>query len=1185
MQDLSGRFGTIYLRSGDSCIHHIMLSGNMSSLELRSQGLTNGSHARAIYCPAPDCVASKGTGLRDDTPALLEPADYPNGIWINVSVPTIGAGGSGIAAAVEFNSALASCSELGTILLPLFLTPPDDARHSSRPSYSLCVPAPNNHPDFGLSFSWSWSMADLPRVFEDGFYAVLKPFPLTLPLGVYDINLLKAVAPRGAMEITLDLLAGNGTVLASFDDTTTGFYIPAANDITQASLQFYLPAGIGSQSTAVYTVRHMPSAPPLPPAPMEQNCTPASSPYIVQRRGRSTFVTLRMPYTKYVDALLRTNVGDVDNPSVLTGGCAFSFPATTTAGDSILRHILSFTSAPSADAAALAWLSSSPASSKVRMRPGTTVSLPAPSPADSLTVLLSGPGSISQPLVLDYMAELASCAAPNTVPLHLTALGPQTAGNKMTLSVCNAAPNVISNDTRTTTTMLDVSIGWNTSRLPAVFSDQASVLAAEMRNSSFGQGKRLPSGWYRVALLHHPSIVLRLTIGNTTTSANSTIFLPDVVTNLSLYATVPLSPTTRAMSAAVRLAPLPFPPPQPNSPPSPRPPSPAPSPSQPPSSPAPPNPVPPSPATPSPAPPKPLPPIPPLPSPLPPSPPSPSPFPPSAPSPPAPSPSPPNPLAPSLPPPTYPLAPLLPTSPLGPDLSPPPEPAPSTQPYGMPPPPSSSSSPPTSYGYPSDRSSPTSSPAGPPPLGQGATAPPSPRSTPPSGFSSSQLHSPPPSSGTPRSPNRTAPLDVSTLAGSGSRAGGRACMAVSAALGIAVALLVLESGSYGSITLRPGDDCVYHISPHGDISNMVIYTGDLGTSQDARVWYCPSPDCGASGSHNLTAGVSTPLLVSNYPDGIWIHVSVPSTGGSSAATLELSAIAASCSAPHQTPLLLYRTVDGRTSEPWPSYSLCVTKPNNNPDFGIAFSWEWSFGSLPYSFGRGFHALLPPFDLTLPHGVYDIQLMRAYSPDAEARMGVSFVLLSSSGVELVRFNESVSGYFVPAVNNITRGSMEFYLPAGIADQSAAVATPRTARPFPTATFAIAASFSPASIAPAAINTAVALPDTCVVVAIVADPAAVTILATATVTASFPVASTVPVPAAAAAAFVATTTAGEPAAIPAADTDLPTDAFITAILATIPTAAAGYLAATLPRETRPDPLTAAPSSPAQPDLPRI
>ncbi|EFJ39289.1 hypothetical protein VOLCADRAFT_101147 [Volvox carteri f. nagariensis] len=220
---------------------------------------------------------------------------------------------------------------------------------------------------------------------------------------------------------------------------------------------------------------------------------------------------------------------------------------------------------------------------------------------------------------------------------------------------------------------------------------------------------------------------------------------------------------------------------------------------------------------------------------------------------------------------------------------------------------------------------------------------------------------------------------------------------------------------------------------------MVIYTGDLGTSQDARVWYCPSPDCGASGSHNLTAGVSTPLLVSNYPDGIWIHVSVPSTGGSSAATLELSAIAASCSAPHQTPLLLYRTVDGRTSEPWPSYSLCVTKPNNNPDFGIAFSWEWSFGSLPYSFGRGFHALLPPFDLTLPHGVYDIQLMRAYSPDAEARMGVSFVLLSSSGVELVRFNESVSGYFVPAVNNITRGSMEFYLPAGIADQSAAVAT--------------------------------------------------------------------------------------------------------------------------------------------------
>ncbi|EFJ52152.1 hypothetical protein VOLCADRAFT_87016 [Volvox carteri f. nagariensis] len=254
---------------------------------------------------------------------------------------------------------------------------------------------------------------------------------------------------------------------------------------------------------------------------------------------------------------------------------------------------------------------------------------------------------------------------------------------------------------------------------------------------------------------------------------------------------------------------------------------------------------------------------------------------------------------------------------------------------------------------------------------------------------------------------------------------------------------VLESGSFGSITLRPGDDCVYHISPHGDISNMVIYTGDLGTSQDARVWYCPSPDCGASGSHNLTAGVSTPLLVSNYPDGIWIHVSVPSTGGSSAATLELSAIAASCSAPHQTPLLLYRTVDGRTSEPWPSYSLCVTKPNNNPDFGIAFSWEWSFGSLPYSFGRGFHALLPPFDLTLPHGVYDIQLMRAYSPDAEARMGVSFVLLSSSGVELVRFNESVSGYFVPAVNNITRGSMEFYLPAGIADQSAAVATVRHA----------------------------------------------------------------------------------------------------------------------------------------------
>ncbi|GIL42998.1 hypothetical protein Vafri_812 [Volvox africanus] len=473
---LSGRSGTIFLWPGGSSAFRIGPILDVSSLELRTQNL-EASNVTVWYCYSSDCTAATGMPLRDNATTRLIPSAF---VWLKASVPNTTR--SPLDAILEFSSTSpTSCSDPGQtpILLfpartvgtspPLsFLSAPAEA---SGPSYSLCVATPNNHPDFGLSFSWSWSFADLPPVFNGGFLAILPPFPLTLPLGVYDVNLVEALAPiTGApIGIRLAFLAHNNSVLAEFTESTTGFYVPAVNSIAQGTIEFYLPAGIGNQSAAVYTVRYMPSTPPMPPEPLDQICSPASSPYLVQY-GRMAFTKIRIPYTTYVEGLgIR---GGADGPTALTGGCAFRFPATTPAGDPIARHTLFLSSVPS-NAAALAWLSSSPFSSQVLLSPGSTASVPT-TPPDGLTLLLSGAGSVAQPLVVEYMAELAACAAPNVAPVHLTVSNPQT-GSNMTLSVCNAAPNVISNGTGT---ILDFSFGWNTSRLPAVFS-LANGLTAE----------------------------------------------------------------------------------------------------------------------------------------------------------------------------------------------------------------------------------------------------------------------------------------------------------------------------------------------------------------------------------------------------------------------------------------------------------------------------------------------------------------------------------------------------------------------------------------------------------------------------------------------------------------------------------------------------------------------------------
>ncbi|GIL64865.1 hypothetical protein Vafri_18719 [Volvox africanus] len=258
-------------------------------------------------------------------------------------------------------------------------------------------------------------------------------------------------------------------------------------------------------------------------------------------------------------------------------------------------------------------------------------------------------------------------------------------------------------------------------------------------------------------------------------------------------------------------------------------------------------------------------------------------------------------------------------------------------------------------------------------------------------------------------------------------------------------LQVLRS-SFGIIDLPSDVNCTtaYHIPHNVNASSLTLRVGT-----NAVAWYCGSSVCEPSEIHLLAAGSNTSLDSYTYLKGIWIwihtvHAATKSSTNLRGATLEFSWVTINCTdKPNQTPLLLYGTTDSASSEPWPSYSLCVFQANNHPDFGISFSWQWVFARLPYSLQSGFRAFLPPFNMALPHGMYDIQILRAHSPYAQRPMEIDLILYDKNGSELFRFNESVPDFFVPARNDIARAALDFYLPPGIGDQSAAVATARYA----------------------------------------------------------------------------------------------------------------------------------------------
>jgi hypothetical protein len=146
--------------------------------------------------------------------------------------------------------------------------PHPDRGAEPRPSYSLCVPSPNRLPDSALAFSFSYSLSykDLPAIFGGGFYAVLSPFKLTLPLGLYDINLVNSASDAVQQEgIILALLTSDGAILASFTESISGFQIFARNDVALGSIVFHVAAGSADYSTSVLVARQGQSAVVLPP--------------------------------------------------------------------------------------------------------------------------------------------------------------------------------------------------------------------------------------------------------------------------------------------------------------------------------------------------------------------------------------------------------------------------------------------------------------------------------------------------------------------------------------------------------------------------------------------------------------------------------------------------------------------------------------------------------------------------------------------------------------------------------------------------------------------------------------------------------------------------------------------------------------------------------------------------------
>ncbi|GIL99449.1 hypothetical protein Vretimale_4583 [Volvox reticuliferus] len=560
-QALYGRYGTIKIKPGDSCSYLIKTrpASSIKFLVLTANGL-EGRNVEAWICSSSDCDSNLVPDLAAGAITQLLAMDYPDGLWLNVHAPA----GFGLPswASLDFSSWTDTCAGAGRTPL-LFYHTPFDSSLEPGPTYSSCVPKPDQNTNTGrISFTWGWVLDTLPpSLAGGGFYAQVSPFPVTMRAGAYRVRytLPAAAVPRGGDQLPLSirvlLLDDADQTVAEFTDSVEAYYVVPDANISRAIIELYVPPGIADlQNVTVDVLRasnRMPaSLPPnanvasAPPPPQLDMCRPISSPVRVGIGLLPTY-TIEMPITAYASV---PNGWDVD-ATTLRGGCAFRFPATTSSGDQVARHCLFFASAPSPYSAAFAWLGSSPNNGQLLLTPGSAGALPVENLEmhDDMTVLLSGNGRFA-PLVVEYMAELASCADSNNVLVHLIPENPQLSED-VTLSICAAAPNITVNGTAA---QLDFSFGWAAGALPSIFSD-AIGFNAELRNYTLAAGMRLPAGWYRASFqLPDPSImVLQLKVGGMNVTRNSTFYMEADTDTISVSVAMP--PLSRDVSISVRL--------------------------------------------------------------------------------------------------------------------------------------------------------------------------------------------------------------------------------------------------------------------------------------------------------------------------------------------------------------------------------------------------------------------------------------------------------------------------------------------------------------------------------------------------------------------------------------------------------------------------------------------------------
>ncbi len=200
--------------------------------------------------------------------------------------------------------------------------------------------------------------------------------------------------------------------------------------------------------------------------------------------------------------------------------------------------------------------------------------------------------------------------------------------------------------------------------------------------------------------------------------------------------------------------------------------------------------------------------------------------------------------------------------------------------------------------------------------------------------------------------------------------------------------------------------------------------------------YCASANCTSGQRVPLPAGQDTPVFLqaSEYPDGLYLTLTNPNT------SVEFSTVRYSCPSPIHTPIMFYHeapsTTTSSSASASPYYSVCTVKPNNVVSSGrTAFSWGWSFATLPPSFNTtGFYALLPRFPVSLPHPAYTLRLTRARWPGLTMAIDVTLFKDTDPWVSLSNGATLDLANYPVTVNGLSFG---FHVPAGMQGQSAAV----------------------------------------------------------------------------------------------------------------------------------------------------